>query len=331
MTSVQKKNGVEDGKVLVIYHYYEKDQSYIDNFSHFLRFGYHTELNYLIIVAGEHTIDFPIIDNINYLFTENKNFDYGGYCAAIPKLTAWQGYDFYLFVNSSVRGPFIPAYSNQNWTNLFIDQFSNEIGIVGSAISITPSHHSIAQMYHKKYGGCERNNQFLGHVQTTCYALSRAVLEQLVQLGFYEETEALNKDETVRDYEIRLSQLILDMGLNFRCILPEYNQVDYRKALVDINPVSREGDSGFERSYFGRNVHPYESIFIKTSRATFSEEDLMRFAYSMSIQSKLEDGLARKKFILSFIERMRLCALKSIEDPNPHRKSLVKYLRNGLK
>jgi len=58
---------VDGGKVLVIYHYYEKDQSYIDNFCHFLRFGYDSDLSYLIIVAGEHTIDFPTLDNIQYL------------------------------------------------------------------------------------------------------------------------------------------------------------------------------------------------------------------------------------------------------------------------
>ena len=64
---------VNGGKALVIYHYYEKDQSYIDNFSHFLRFGYDVDLSYLIIVAGEHTIDFPALDNIQYLFTKNKS------------------------------------------------------------------------------------------------------------------------------------------------------------------------------------------------------------------------------------------------------------------
>ncbi|AKD24587.1 hypothetical protein CL55_00002540 [Polynucleobacter duraquae] len=331
MANVQKKNRVQSGKVLVVYHYYEKDQSYIDNFSHFLRFGYCVELNYLIIIAGEYTIDFPLADNIKYFFTENKNFDYGGYCAAICELKAWQEYDFYLFINSSVRGPFIPAYDNQNWTDLFIDLFSNEVGIVGSAISITPSHHSIAKMYYGKYGIRERNDQFLGHVQTTCYALTRPVLEQLVKLGFYEGAENLNKDETICHYEIRLSQLIVDMGLNLRCILPEYNQVDYRKELLDINPSSREGDSGFERSYFGRSVHPYESIFIKTSRATLSEEDLMRLAHSMSINLKLNDALERQHFMRSFVQKIQASSLGPREDSRLQKKSLLKSMLNRFK
>lgn len=321
----------DNRQALVLYHYYEKDQSYIDNFAHFLRFGYNSSLDYLIIIAGEFSVDLPSLDNVQYLLTENKNFDYGGYCEAIQTLDLWKQYDFYLFINSSVRGPFLPACCNQNWTNLFLDQLSDEIGIIGSAISITPSSHSISKMYHEKYGKLERNNHLLGHVQTTCYALSREVLGQLIKLGFYGENKDLNKDEAVRDYEIRLSQSILDMGLNLRCMLPEYNQVDYRKALVDINPASREGDSGFEHSYFGRSAHPYESIFIKTSRATYSEESLMRFAYSMATQSKLCCGLEGREFMQSFIERMQSCATRPIEGSVIQRKDLLKSFKNRFK
>ena len=72
-------SSINSRNVLVVYHYFEKDQSYIDNFCHFLRFGYDSELSYLIVVAGKHTIDLPTLDNIQYFFSENKNFDYGGY------------------------------------------------------------------------------------------------------------------------------------------------------------------------------------------------------------------------------------------------------------
>ncbi|MBU3549838.1 hypothetical protein [Polynucleobacter sp. MWH-Berg-3C6] len=326
MVTQSKRDITRESKTLVIYHYYEKDKSYIDNFSHFLRFGYDADLSYLIIVAGEYTIDFPALDNIQYLFTENKNFDYGGYCEAVSKLSIWQKYDFYFFVNSSVRGPFAPAYCAQKWADLFIDQISADVGIVGAAISITPSQHSIAKMYHDKYGKLERNHQFLGHVQTTCYVLSQQVLGRLIKAGFYEVNEALNKDETVRDYEIRLSQLLLDMGLNLRCMLPEYNQIDYREVLTDLNPASREGDSGFEHSYFGRSAHPYESIFIKTSRNTFSTEDLMRLAYSMSMHHKLPIYLEELGFMQSFIGTVKSFALQLVKAPTLGRKNIFKSL-----
>jgi hypothetical protein len=311
-------------QALVLYHYYEKDQSYIDNFAHFLRFGYDSNLDYLIVIAGECSLDLPSLDNVQYFSTENKNFDYGGYCAAIQALDLWQRYDFYLFINSSVRGPFLPAYCNQEWTKLFIEQLSDEVGIVGSAISFTPSDHSISRLYHERYGNLERNNHLLAHVQTTCYVLSRKVLGQLIQLGFYDENKDLNKDEAVRDYEIRLSQLILDMGLNLRCILPEYNQADYRKACEDVNPTSREGDSGFKLSYFGRSAHPYESIFIKTSRSTFSNDDLMRLAFSMSFYRKLSDFLTQQAFLMAYIKKIQACALREIVESKTYRKNLFK-------
>ena len=314
----------DNQQVLVLYHYYEKDQSYIDNFAHFLRFGYDSSLDYLIVIAGECSVDLPSLDNVQYFFTENKNFDYGGYCAAIQTLDLWQQYDFYLFINSSVRGPFLPAYCNQEWTNLFIERLSYGVGIVGSAISITPSSHSISKMYHEKYGILERNNYLLAHVQTTCYALSRKVLEQLIQLGFYGENKDLNKDEAVRAYEIRLSQLILDMGLNLRCMLPEYNQTDYRKACEDVNPTSREGDSGFKLSYFGRSAHPYESVFIKTSRSTFSNDDLMRFAFSMSIYRKLSDCLAQQAFVRTYTNKIQASSLRLTVESKPYRRNLLK-------
>ena len=321
----------DNERALVLYHYYEKDQSYIDNFAHFLRFGYDPNLDYLIVIAGVCSLDLPTLDNIQYFYSENKNFDYGGYCAAIQNLDLWQRYDFYLFINSSVRGPFLPAYCSQEWAELFIEQLSDEVGIVGSVISLTPSDHSISRLYHDKYGNIERNNHLLAHVQTTCYALSRKVLGQLIQLGFYDENKELNKDEAVRDYEMRLSQLILDMGLNLRCMLPEYNQVDYRKAHKDVNPTSREGDSGFERSYFGRSVHPYESVFIKTSRNTFSEDDVLRFAFSMSFCRKLTVCLAQQSFLIAYITKIQVSSLTVIAESKPHRKNLLNIFFKKIK
>jgi len=328
---ISRKPRMGANKVLVLYHYFEKDKTYIDNFAHFLRFGYDSSLHFLIIVAGEYSIELPSLDNVEYLFTENKNFDYGGYCVAIKKLDIWQQYDFYFFINSSVRGPFLTDCCNQKWTDLFIEKFSDDVGIVGSVISITPSGHSIAKMYHEKYGRLDRNSQLLGHVQTTCYVLSRHALNQLIECSFYDGFDTLNKDETVRDYEIRLSQLILDMDLNFQCMLPEYNQLDYRKSLVDINPTSREGDSGFRGSYFGRTAHPYETIFIKTSRNTFSDDDLQRFAFSKLTQLKTSDLLDRQVLLLAYVQKIQSCALSLNPAAKKSRKSLFKSFFNRFK
>jgi len=297
--------------VLVIYHYYEKDQSYIDNFLHFVQFAYRSELNYLIVIAGSASIELPQASNIAYFYANNQNFDYGGYAQVIKDLKFESNYAHFIFVNSSVRGPFLPAHSQKTWANHLFDLGSDSIGIVGTAISLTPSHHAISKMYHEKYGYAERNKNIIAHVQSTCYALSQSVLCSLIKGGFYDAHEQLSKDETVRDYEMRLSQTLLAQGLNLKCILPEYNKPDYRSLGHEINPSSREGDSGFEHSYFGRTVHPYEAIFIKTSRNTSSDAYLNQLAYSMSFHFPLNPDLTCTAAIEGYRQRCEAIALNA--------------------
>ena len=295
--------------VLVIYHYYEKDQSYIDNFLHFIQFAYRPELNYLIVIAGVTSIELPQAGNITYFYAKNQNFDYGGYAQVIKDLKFEKNYANFIFVNSSVRGPFLPAHSQKIWANNLFELYSENIGIVGTAISLTPSHHAISKMYHEKYGYAERNKNILAHVQSTCYVLSRPVLCSLINEGFYDVHEALSKDETVRDYEMHLSQNLLSRGLNLKCMLPEYNKPDYRSLSHEINPSAREGDSGFENSYFGRTVHPYEAMFIKTSRNTSSDTYLSQLAYSMSFQFPLNADLRCTSAIEGYRRRCEAIAL----------------------
>jgi hypothetical protein len=182
MTQLTKVNN----RVLVVYHYYEKDHSYIDNFSHFIRFAYQPDLDYLIVVAGSYSIELPRAENITYFFATNQNFDFGGYAQAIKALQFDTGYEHFIFVNSSVRGPFLPAYCKKMWIENLLDHFDQDVGIVGTVISLTPSHHAIAKLYHEKYGYLDRNRNILSHVQSTCYALPRSILCHLIATGFYD-------------------------------------------------------------------------------------------------------------------------------------------------
>jgi hypothetical protein len=94
-------------------------------------------------------------------------------------------------------------------------------------------------------------------------------------------------------------------------MLPEYNKPDYRSLTHEINPSAREGDSGFEHSYFGRTVHPYEAMFIKTSRNTSSETYLSQLAYSMSFQFPVNRDLDCSAAIEAYRQRCEEIALNT--------------------
>jgi hypothetical protein len=216
MSAPQKKS-------LVVYHFFHKDDSYIDNFKHFMLFGYTKEHDYCILIAGDTTTSLPQASNIQYIKVQNINNDYGGYCQLLSdNLTDIDQYEHYIFINCSVRGPFLLPDSSETWIEKYLKKLASNIGLVGGSICILAPdhHHSIA--YHKRWGGNSTT-----HVQTMSYAMHRETLRYLIESGFYNKQPRLEKDMVIENYEIRLSQLVLQKGLDLRCLLPEYNQLSY--------------------------------------------------------------------------------------------------------
>jgi hypothetical protein len=262
---------------LVIYHFFEKDESYIRNFAHFLLFGYRQDADFLIVIAGETSLDLPTRSNIQYLQTRNQNNDFGGYCEALRHLGdhAVQ-YEYVYFVNSSVRGPFVPSFAEANWLDVFHKRMTPDVGLVGTTINILPLT-DFAYRYKSKFGGHEP----FSHVQTMAYAMPAHTLRFLLDQNFYSADTVLTKEDVIENYELRLSQLVKSNGWNIACFLPEYGGIDFRKPHHNINPTAPTGDPNFSHTYFGRAAHPLETLFVKTNRGLFTEAYLDRLAYSL--------------------------------------------------
>jgi hypothetical protein len=264
-------------KNLVIYHYFEKNASYRDNLLHFLLFGVLPELDYIFVMSGNHSVQLPELPNVRYCFTAPKKSDFGGYAQLINEDLNLDSYANVLFINSSVRGPFIPPYHQQDWYAAFLEQMQGDVGMVGISICTLKEDFRHSINYQARYGG----NPPYSHVQTMAYVLRKEVLTQLIADGFYREDRDTTKTLAIEDYEIHLSQLVLKQGWNLRCLLPEFNSIDYRLPHINPNPTSTVGDPNEVLGYFGRSAHPYETIFVKTNRDLYTEAYLDRLAYSM--------------------------------------------------
>lgn len=262
---------------LVIYHYFEKDTSYRDNLLHFLVFGVLPHLDYIFVISGAHSVQLPELPNVQYLFTEPKKSDFGGYAQLINEGLNVDPYDNIFFINSSVRGPFIPSYCHQPWCEAFLEQMHGDVGMVGTSICSLKEDFRHSINYQARYGGVPPYS----HVQTMAYALRREVLSRLIADGFYQDDRDATKTLAIEDYEIHLSQLVLKLGWNFRCLLPEFNNIDYRRSHINPNPTSTVGDPNEVLGYFGRSAHPYETIFVKTNRDLYTEAYLDRLTYSI--------------------------------------------------
>jgi hypothetical protein len=314
-------------RACVLYHFYEANQNYVKNFQHFLTFATNIEADFYCVIAGNCSFDLPTINNVNYIFTENKNWDYGGYAIALKEHITVDSYEYFAFINSSVRGPFIPPVIHQPWIDSFISLFSDHVGGVGSAIDILPSESAESHYFQARYSHYPTP---LSHIQTTAYVLSHKAIKVLLANRFYEISENLSKEEIICRYEILLSQILLKNGLNIKCLLPEYNKIDYRQAHNNINPTSYNGDPTTPDGYFGRTIHPYESIFIKTQRGLYPDHYLDMLTKSMlsynegikNLTDLTDDrGLLRAKYIYDSREQLKKI-LKKL------RKSLKRYLRS---
>lgn len=303
-----------NSKNIVIYHYFEKDAGYKYNLLHFLVFGVLPELDYVIVISGGYSIGLPKLPNVRYLFAEPKKSDFGGYAQLINEGLNLDPYDNIFFINSSVRGPFVPSYYHHPWYEAFLEQMHDDVGLVGTSICSLKEDFRHSINYQARYGGTPPYS----HVQTMAYVLRKEVLSQLIATGFYLDDRDSTKTLAIEDYEIHLSQLVLKLGWNLHCLLPEFNGIDYRLPHVNPNPTSTVGDPNEVLGYFGRSAHPYETIFVKTNRDLYTEDYLNLLTYSMwnsSKQAKLPEILALSS-VQNYLQRIESNALsgKAVRD-----------------
>lgn len=72
-----------------------------------------------------------------------------------------------------------------------------------------------------------------------------------------------------------MSDIVLARGWNISCLVPEYRGRDYRTLTAPFNRAADgyRGDVVFPGNVCcGRDLHPYEAVFIKTNRGVGTRE-----------------------------------------------------------
>ena len=276
-------------RTVVVYHYHELDETHRSNLEFFLNCGFDDELDYILIIAGGCTLELPCLSNLKVVHIANAGTDFAGYAHAVNHAIDIERYRHFIFLNSTVCGPFLPSYHGPRWADCFVSMLSGNVHLCGATINILSDQSFFNAPFKERYG-------FEGpyaHVQTMIFCLSRQALEFLIGKGFFRRPLGPTKNDIIIDYELLLSQLIIHNGWNISCLLAEYTWLDYGRITGDINPTSYHGDACYSGRYFGRSIHPYEAVFIKNNRDVISKP--------------LLDGLKRTQAVLS--RSQRRCAV----------------------
>jgi len=191
--------------VLYVFHtYHERVQHFID---HCIFYDEHVD--FMMISNSKDTV-FTVPDYVKICRRDNVGYDFGGWSEALLTNHLYEKYDYFIFVNSSVIGPFIPSYYKGKWTDIYIDGLQNNVKLFGSTIN------TCAEPLHRP------------HVQSYIFSIDKDTLRYLIQCDIFSMTNAVHTwGEAVANKEILMSTKIIQNNWNIGSLLPHYKDVDF--------------------------------------------------------------------------------------------------------
>ena len=111
-------------KVLVLYvfHIYnDRVKQFINN-----AIFYDENIDF-IIISNDNTHIFDVPSYVKTFVRDNIGYDFGGWSDALLTDNLYSNYGNFIFVNSSVVGPFMPTYTKVKWTDIYLNGLQNNI------------------------------------------------------------------------------------------------------------------------------------------------------------------------------------------------------------
>lgn len=250
-------------KICCIYAYYEKNDMYKENLQYFLDNGIYDEIDYYIIINGDSTIDIQNKENVFIYKRPNVGYDFGAHSYGLKQLK--QKYDYYTFINSSVKGPYL-KYKCVKWYEEFLPLFKNNIKLVGTSINIFKEQEedTIYQIAENEFG----KNNYFPHIQSMFYMMPFEYLDYLNSIDFYNEEKINNITdfcELIAKYELGLSHHALKNNWGINSILQPYKDQDYTQ-VDNLHPNIITGDIYYHGAYYSKTIDPYDIVFFKVNR-----------------------------------------------------------------
>lgn len=135
----------KSGRTLVSYIFADADPQYYHNLVYFVEKGVTKEpfVDYIIVIQQTQSLkglQLPTLPyNARYIMHTNECYDWGtfGWLLFHSGEVDYNAYAYFIFVNSSVRGPFKPSYlpDSIHWTKAFTDRLTDDVKLVGPTIS----------------------------------------------------------------------------------------------------------------------------------------------------------------------------------------------------
>lgn len=247
-----------DSSTLIVYVLANVDDVTESNFRFFLQKGISDRpLYHFVVVVQEgpgirdlFLAPVNLMPNVRIVTHPNSCFDIGtvGWLLFESQHVQVSDYRFFIWLNPSIRGPFLPTWANSSqWPAVFTSKLTDETKLSGTALSC---------------GGIV--DEFLGqrinpHLQSYLLATDATGLQILKNARVFDCYKRYT--EVIFHGELGASLAILNAGFNIHSAMLRYHDVDWRKlenwnCNRQLSPIV----PGFND---GVSIDPLEVVFVK--------------------------------------------------------------------
>lgn len=294
---------------LVTYVYSESEESR-RNFEFFIAHGLHSQADFIFIFNGETNAPnlLPDVPEIGIVRRNNTCYDLGAHAEVLNKDDLWKRYKKFILMNSSVRGPFMPTWTDGIcWTNRLLSKITSDVKVrlqcshhtfstiftscvielvadtqkipqlVGTSINCWPTPHVQSMVWATDSEGMglllhpplqsPRHDVWMEKLFTHAAVFPRPDDYKPADLNWVEKglSQCFTNRQKAVEAEISATGIILGANKKVDVLLTKYQTTLDHNAMSFCEPFEY-WDPQAEGGYDGANIHPYESMFIKTNR-----------------------------------------------------------------
>jgi hypothetical protein len=163
-----------------------------------------------IVISNNRANLFEVPPYVRVLQRDNIGYDFGGWSDGLLTGDLYKDYSSFIFVNSSVIGPFMRPDDRRRWTDVYLEGLVGTVKLFGSTINtcMRPMTHS--------------------HVQSYIFAMDRRTVKYLIDCGIFSMTDYVETfDDAINKREIAMSRRVIERGWNIGSLLTYYKGVDF--------------------------------------------------------------------------------------------------------
>ena len=194
-------------KTLILYAFHQfnnRVQYFIDNAI------FQSELFDFIIICNDPSINISVPTYVTVIKRNNIGYDFGAWSEGLLVGDRYKKYDAFVFINSSVLGPYLPEGYTKQWPYRFLDGLQDNIKLFGSTINAFSNPKSAI------------------HVQSFAYCMNKETVEYLVSKNIFSLTKfAKTFKDAIWEHEVRMSREIIAAGWNIGSLMHQYVGVDF--------------------------------------------------------------------------------------------------------